>query len=158
MSTNARFEHINMDIVGPLPLSKDFMYCLTMIDRLNRWPEAVLMTDMTVETVENTFINYWISKYGTASRISTDLGRQCESTLFKKINRMLGVTHLKTTLYHPQANGIIEKWHRTFKAAIKCHDTNDWIEILPIILLGMWTTFKADALWIDIENTRWVFR
>lgn len=36
-----RFEYIHIDIVGPLPISRDFKYCLTMVDRFRRWPEAI---------------------------------------------------------------------------------------------------------------------
>lgn len=35
-----RFEHVHLDIVGPLPSSQGFGYILTMIDQFTRWPEA----------------------------------------------------------------------------------------------------------------------
>lgn len=57
---------------------------------------------------------------------------------------MLGIEHLRTTSYHPQANGIIERWHRTLKAAIMCHDTIHWADELPTILLGLRSTYKDD--------------
>ncbi|XP_017482880.1 PREDICTED: uncharacterized protein LOC108371786 [Rhagoletis zephyria] len=57
---------------------------------------------------------------------------------------MLGITHLRTTAYHPQANGIIERWHRSLKTAVTCHEREDWSYRLPIILLGLRTAFKPD--------------
>lgn len=36
-----QFEHVYLDIVGPLPISRGYRYCLTMRDRITRWPEVV---------------------------------------------------------------------------------------------------------------------
>lgn len=41
VAPDARFKHVHIDIVGPLPTSEGFTYLLTMIDRFSRWPEAV---------------------------------------------------------------------------------------------------------------------
>ncbi|XP_055918953.1 uncharacterized protein LOC129950995 [Eupeodes corollae] len=49
-----------------------------------------------------------------------------------------------TTSYHPQANGIVERFHRTLKAAINCNDSNRWVQRLPLILLGLRATLKED--------------
>ena len=46
--------------------------------------------------------------------------------------------------YHPASNGIVDRLHRQLKAAVKCHDTSNWIEILPIVLLGIRTAMKED--------------
>ena len=58
--------------------------------------------------------------------------------------RLLGVKHLRTTAYHPASDGMVERLHRQLKAAIKCYDTGNWVEILPIVLLGIRTAIKED--------------
>lgn len=139
-----RFEHVHIDIVGPLPLSQGFRYCLTMIDRFTRWPEAIPIVDMTAETVARQFYANWVSRFGSPRIVTTDQGRQFESSLFRELTNLIGAKRTRTTAYHPQTNGIVERWHRSLKTAIKCHESDHWTEVLPTVLLGLRTNFKEN--------------
>ncbi|GFT31235.1 integrase catalytic domain-containing protein [Trichonephila clavipes] len=132
-----RFDHVHLDLIGSLPPSNGYTYCLTMIDRFSKWPEAQPLKDITAETVAEAFFPSWVSRFGTPAILPTDRGRQFESSLFKALSKLLGVQKYRTTGYHPQANGMIEELHRTLKSAIQCHATERWTEVLPIILLGL---------------------
>lgn len=140
----SRFQHIHMDLVGPLPPSNGYRYLLTMVDRYTRWPEAVPIPDMKAETVARAFTATWVARFGIPQKVTTDQGRQFESDLFRELNHLLGSEHLRTTAYHPQANGLVERFHRTLKTALMCADSKHWADRLPMVLLGIRTALKED--------------
>ncbi|GFV68708.1 integrase catalytic domain-containing protein [Trichonephila clavipes] len=117
----------------------------------SKWPEAQPLKDITAETVAEAFFSSWVSRFGTPAILTTDRGRQFESSLFKALSKLLGVQKCRTTGYHPQANGMIEELHRPLKSAIKCHATERWTEVLPIILLGLRASLKEDILCTPAE-------
>ncbi|GFT27121.1 transposon Tf2-6 polyprotein [Trichonephila clavipes] len=143
-----RFDHVHLDLIGP---SNGYTYCLTMIDRFSKWPEAQPLKDVTAETVAEAFFSSWVSRFGTPAILTTDRGRQFESPLFKALSKLLRVQKCHTTGYHPQANGMIEELHRPMKSAIKCYATEHWTEVLPIILLGLQASLKEDILCTPAE-------
>lgn len=143
----ARFDHIHIDIIGPMPESQGYKYCLTVIDRFSRWPEAFPIMDMTAESVSQALYNGWICRYGTPLVVTTDQGSQFESTLFKALLKMVGAERRRTTAYHPAANGLIERLHRTLKSAIMCIGSKtNWVDLLPTVMLGLRTCLREDVL------------
>ena len=90
---------------------------------------------MEAAIVASALLSTWISRFGVPLRIRTDQGRQFESILFNELCCLLGIIHLHTIDYHTAFNGMVERLHRQLKVATKCHDTSNWIEILPKVLL-----------------------
>ena len=140
-----RFGHIHVDIVGPLPASQGSRYLFTMIDRSTRWPEAVPMPDATTESCVNALIDVWVARFGLPDDITSDRGTQFTSLLWQQLARRLGIATTTTTAYNPEANGMIERFHRSLKAALMSRCSSErWKIELPWVMLGLRTTPKDD--------------
>ncbi|XP_022816846.1 uncharacterized protein LOC111349827 [Spodoptera litura] len=141
---SARFRHIHLDLIGPLPLCSGYRYCLTIVDRFTRWPEAYPLQDISADTCATALIQGWISRFGCPEDITTDRGSQFLSHTFKELATLISANHHTTTSYHPAANGLVERMHRQLKSAITCHASPNWVEILPWVLLGIRSSWKED--------------
>ncbi|KFD60017.1 hypothetical protein M514_07755 [Trichuris suis] len=139
--------HVHVDIVGPLPLFDGCKYLLTAVDRFTRWPEAWPVRDISARTVAETFLANWIARFGVPRQITTDQGRQFKSHLWTALNKLMGTKHTPTSAYHPQANGLVERFHRPLKTALiaRMHALSiKWTLALPLVLLGTRAALKAD--------------
>ena len=113
-----RFGHIHVDIVGPLPSSEGKRYLFTIIDRSTRWPEAIPIEDATTLSCASALLDAWISRFGLPEHMTSDRGSVFTSDVWSSLVQLLGVNLHHTTSYHHQANGMVERWHRTLKASL----------------------------------------
>jgi cleavage and polyadenylation specificity factor subunit 1 len=150
-----RFTHIHVDIVGPLPSCRGHTHLFTIIDRTTRWPEAFPLSDITAVSCARTLLSGWIARFGVPLEITSDRGRQFVSALWDVLASALGTQIHHTTSYHPQPNGMVERFHKSLKASLRARLTGpNWIDELPWVLLGHRTMPKAD---IDASPAELVF-
>jgi transposase InsO family protein len=138
-----RFRTLHVDIVGPLASSEGIKHLLTVVDRFTRWPEAIPIDAIDAETCARALVRSWVARFGVPDDMTSDRGSQFVSSLWSNMCKILGTKARRTTAYHPQANGMVERMHRTLKGALKakCVGPN-WMDELPLVLLGIRTAVK----------------
>ena len=146
------FLYAHVDIVGPLPSSHGYSYLLTMIGRSTRWPEVVSLSSITAESYVHAFISTWVSRCSVPATLTSDRGSQFISSIWTGVCRELGITVSKMTSYHPQANGMIERFHRRMKVSLRTWAVcSNWFHNLPLVLLGLWTVSKEGTGFCSAE-------
>ena len=140
-----RFGDIHVDLVGPFPPSEGCTYLFTITDRFTRWPEAVPIQNAEATTCARALLRTWIARFGVPDSITSDQGPQFTSGLWRELHNVLVCSNKHTTAYHPQSNGMVERFHRSLKAALKARLLGPgWMDELPIVLLGIRSTWKED--------------
>jgi cleavage and polyadenylation specificity factor subunit 1 len=124
-------------------MSAGCTYCLTAVDRLTRWPEVIPIPVSAADTAALALLAGWISRLGCPQTITTEQGRQFESQLFHSLVKYCGMHISRTSAHYPAANGLVERFHQTLKAAIMCHADQHLTEAPPLVLLDISTAFKA---------------
>ena len=59
------------------------------------------------------------SRHGIPREILTDQGINFTSSLLQELYKMLGVTSLRTMPYHPQTDGLVERFNKTLKQMLR---------------------------------------
>ena len=84
-------------------------YILVLGDYFTKWVESFPIPNMEAKTIANMFVGHFVSRFGAPDVLHTDQGRNFESALFKEVCLLLGVHKTRTTPYHPQSDGLVER-------------------------------------------------
>ena len=147
-----RFNHSHVDLVGPLPPSSGYTHIFTIVDRTTRWPEAIPLRETSTIDCAKALVSTWIARFGVPQDITSDRGSQFTSSLWNTISQQLGAQLHRTTAYHPQSNGLVERFQRSMKASLKARlNGPNWTDELPWVLLGLRTVVKEDLHTSSVE-------
>ncbi|XP_067303559.1 uncharacterized protein [Pseudorasbora parva] len=134
------FERIGMDLVGPLPKSaRGFEHILVIVDYATRYPEAIPLRKATTKAIAQELF-LLCSRVGIPAQILTDQGTPFMSRMMADLCRLLKVQQLRTTVYHPQTDGLVERFNQTLKQMLRrvaAEDPRDWDKMLPYVLFGI---------------------
>ena len=139
-SSGYPMERIATDILGPLPeTDKRNRYILVISDYFTKWVEAFPIPDQRAETVAKCLVDEVISRFGVPSYIHSDQGKQFESELYQEVCFLLDIKKTRTTPYHPQSDGMVERFNETLEALLRAfvnEEHSDWDERLPYVLMA----------------------
>ena len=134
------WERIAMDVVGPLPETiKNNKYILVLSDYATRFAITIAMEDQKARTVAKHLVEKIITKYGAPEIILTDQGTNFLSKLIKEICELFKIKQIRTTSYHPQTDGLVERLNRTICDMLACYvneQPDKWDEFLDFVTLA----------------------
>ena len=103
-----------VDLLGPLPESKNGnSYVLVVGDYYSKWMEALPVPNQEAPTVAEKLVDEVFLRFSPPEQLHSDQGRQFESALIAKICKLLQIWKTRTTPYHPQCDGLVERFNRT---------------------------------------------
>ena len=113
------FKLVAFDLVGPIPKSvSGYRYILTMMDMFSKYPKAIALKRVDNESVLEAMLEVF-SRHGIPETILTDQGSVFMSRLTKLVCHTLGIEQIRTSPYHPQSDGALERWHASLKGMLK---------------------------------------
>ena len=123
-------ESLAIDILVPLPKTKaGKRFLLVITDRFTKLTQVVALRTVTAYTVTVAFCDAWVFKYCVPRSLLSDNGPQFNAKFLHSTCRVLGVTNLYTSAYHPQTNGQVERYNRTIASMLRNYVSehqDDW--------------------------------
>jgi hypothetical protein len=143
------FQLIGVDFLGPFPETEDGnQYVIVFTDYSSRWAEAFATKDMTAETVAWILITEIICRHGAPEVLLSDQGKNFLSDLVKEVCRLFKINKINTTAYHPQTNGLTEKFNALLCQILSVYineNQSNWDKFIPICLLAYRTSFQRSV-------------
>ena len=131
------FQLVGVDIMELPTTTSGNRYVLVFQDHLTKWPFVFAMPDQKSERIATLLVEEVVPFFGVPEALLSDRGTNLLSHLMMDVCELLGVKKLNTTAYHPQCNGMIERFNRTLKSLLRKHAArfgNDWDKYLPGVL------------------------
>ena len=147
------FEVMGFDIVGPMPKGRGgCMYLLTAICMATRWPEAIPLRSISARSVAVGMLEIF-SRTGIPLQLVTDQGTQFVGAVMKNLCSSLHIDKIKTTPYHPEGNGVVERMHGTLGAMLTkaAKAGQDWVGQIPFALFALRAAPNSDTQYSPFE-------
>jgi hypothetical protein len=142
------FEKIGIDLIGPFPLSTlGNRYVIIAVDYLTKWVIAKAIPTATSKEVVDFFVRRIVLQHGAPINVISDRGKCLTSNFTNELFRALQSNHLVTTAYHPQCNGLVERFNHTFAEMISMFVNSkhsNWDDVIDHVVFA-YNTSKQES-------------
>ncbi len=139
------FSRVILDCVGPLP-TNNIWTCLPAYAYVREYSLSGGGTAaLTKSEGCGEGFDYVLFNFGFPQVIQTDQGTNFMSRLFKQVLSQLNIKHVTSSAYHPESQGVLERFHQTLKAMFSkyCAESGKgWDEGLPLLLFAVRETVQ----------------
>lgn len=137
------FEVVEIDTKGPAPAMSENgnRYIVTFQCNLTKFIDAVPIPDKSAITVAKAIVEHFLLRYGICKVIKTDLGSEYVNQILDEICTILNIDRKKSTPFHHESLGSIERNHRVLNEFFRTSSANDdWERHLPYYVFSYNTT------------------
>ena len=131
------YERLQIDLTGKHPVSRSgHKYILTAIDAYTRFLITVPLKEKTAVAVADALVEKVFCPFGSCRELVSDQGTEFYNAVMSELCERMHVVRLRTTAYRPQANGVVERVHRsmnTLLSKVVSENQRDWPEWLPAV-------------------------
>jgi hypothetical protein len=125
-----------MDFIVELPESNGFNAILVCVDRFTKMAHfCPTTTNVTSEDTAALYLRYVFKHHGLPSDIVSDRATQFVSRFSKQLYDLCKIKHNKSTSYHPQSDGQMERVNQVLEQYLRIfcdYQQDDWFELLPL--------------------------
>ena len=130
--------------MGPLPVTpRGNQYILVVTDLFTKWVEAFPITNTTAVTLATVLMNEIVCRFGVPTYLHSDQAANLRSAVVQELCHLLGIQSTKSSAYHPEGNGQVERFNRTVEsmlAKVIDADHQNWDMYLPKALFAYRTS------------------
>ena len=131
---------VAVDIVGPFsPVQTGNCYVLVVSDYFTKWMEAFAIPNQEAVTVAEKLVEEVFCRFSIPEQLHSDQGRQFEGKVMQEVCKLLRINKTRTTAYHPQSDGLVERLNRTLlhMLAATVHEyPGDWDKQLRVVCMA----------------------
>ena len=142
------FDCIGVDVIQFPQTYDGNRYAVVFMDYLTKWPEVFPTADQTAVTIAKLLVEHIVCRHGVPAKLLSDRGTNFLSELLHDVYHLLGIKKLNTTAYHPQTDGLVERFNRTLTdmlAKTSANDGKDWDRRLPYVLFAYRTSMQEST-------------
>ncbi len=143
IQANKPFEMVTSDMMGPLPVTRfGNKHILIVCDHFTKWTELYALKTLQAKELAES-LSKFICTHGVPDKILSDQGTNYQSELISEVLELMDIQRSKTTPYHPQCDGLSERFNRTMKAMLSScvnKEGDDWFQWTCCTTIQVWTS------------------
>ena len=115
------FQIVGVDVMDLPKTEHGNKHVLVFQDLLSKWPMVFPIPDQKAERTVKLLVEELVPFFGVPEALLSDRATNLLSNLMKDVCALLGIEKLNTTAYHPQCDGLTERFNRTLKTMLRKH-------------------------------------